>query len=47
MTETEIKRLLEQQQGYFKSGITIPVKFRIEQLKKLYATVKKYVSFDD
>lgn len=42
MTETEIKRLLEQQQVYYKSGITIPVKFRIEQLKKLYATVKKY-----
>lgn len=42
MTETEIKGLLEQQQVYYKSGITIPVKFRIEQLKKLYATVKKY-----
>ena len=42
MTETEIKQLLEQQQVYYKSGITIPVKFRIEQLKKLYATVKKY-----
>lgn len=41
MTETEIKRLLEQQQVYYKSGITIPVKFRIEQLKKLHATVKK------
>ncbi|MBO5486358.1 MAG: aldehyde dehydrogenase [Eubacterium sp.] len=42
MTETEIKHLLEQQQTYFKSGNTIPVKFRIQQLKKLYATVKKY-----
>ncbi|MDD6881438.1 MAG: aldehyde dehydrogenase family protein, partial [Firmicutes bacterium] len=42
MTETEIKGLLEQQQVYYKSGVTIPVKFRIEQLKKLYATVKKY-----
>lgn len=42
MTETEIKHLLEQQQTYFKSGSTIPVKFRIQQLKKLYATVKKY-----
>ena len=42
MTETEIKHLLEQQQTYFKSGNTIPVKFRIRQLKKLYATVKKY-----
>ena len=42
MTETEIKHLLEQQQAYYKSGITIPVAFRIEQLKKLYAAVKKY-----
>lgn len=42
MTETEIKHLLEQQQTYFKSGNTIPVEFRIRQLKKLYATVKKH-----
>ena len=34
--------LLEKQREYYKSGSTIPVKFRIEQLKKLYATVKKY-----
>ncbi len=42
MTETEIKGLLEKQQAYYKSGVTIPVAFRIEQLKRLYATVKKY-----
>lgn len=42
MTETEIKGLVEKQQAYYKSGGTIPVAFRIEQLKKLYATVKKY-----
>ncbi|MGN0426911.1 MAG: aldehyde dehydrogenase [Agathobacter sp.] len=42
MTETEIKGLVEKQQAYYKSGVTIPVAFRIEQLKKLYATVKKY-----
>ena len=42
MTETEIKGLLEKQQAYYKSGGTIPVAFRIEQLKRLYATVKKY-----
>ena len=42
MTETEIKGLVEKQQAYYKSGVTIPVAFRIGQLKKLYATVKKY-----
>lgn len=42
MTNEQIASLLEKQRKYYKSGITIPVKFRIEQLKKLYATVKKY-----
>ncbi len=42
MTNQEIQHLLEKQRNYYKSGVTIPVKFRIEQLKKLYATVKKY-----
>ncbi len=42
MTNTEIQSLLSKQKAYYKSGVTIPVKFRIEQLKKLYATVKKY-----
>ena len=42
MTGEQIKALLEKQRSYYKSGITIPVKYRIEQLKKLYATVKKY-----
>ncbi len=42
MTSEQIKELLEKQRNYYKSGVTIPVKFRIEQLKKLYATVKKY-----
>ena len=42
MTGDEIRSLLEKQRKYYKSGATIPVKFRIEQLKKLYATVKKY-----
>ena len=42
MTEIEIQNLLEKQRKFYKSGATIPVKFRIEQLKKLYATVKKY-----
>ena len=42
MTSEEIKNLLGKQRKYYKSGATIPVDFRIKQLKKLYATVKKY-----
>lgn len=42
MTEKEIHGLLEKQRAYYRSGATIPVSFRVEQLKKLYATVKKY-----
>lgn len=39
-----IDNILETQRKYFQSGVTIPVKFRIEMLKKLYAAVKKYES---
>ena len=42
MTNEQIKNLLDQQRIYYRSGATIPVDFRIAQLKKLYATVKKY-----
>ena len=42
MTNQEIQVLLEKQRSYYRSGETIPVKFRVEQLKKLYAAVKKY-----
>lgn len=42
MTRREIQALLERQREYYRSGATISVKFRIEQLKKLYDTVKKY-----
>ena len=42
MTEQQIKGLLDKQRKFYKSGTTIPVKFRIEQLKKLYSAVKKY-----
>lgn len=37
-----IDEILESQRKYFRSGATLPVKFRIEMLKKLYNTVKKY-----
>ena len=42
MTSEQVKNLLDQQRAYYKTGATIPVSFRIAQLKKLYATVKKY-----
>ncbi|MBQ8431273.1 MAG: aldehyde dehydrogenase [Clostridia bacterium] len=42
MTNQEIQSLLEEQRAFYRSGATIPVKFRVEQLKKLYAAVKKY-----
>lgn len=42
MTSEEILMLLEKQQKFYKTGSTISVKFRIEQLKKLYNAIKKY-----
>ena len=42
MTSSEISALLDGQRKYYASGATIPVKFRIEQLKKLYSSVKAH-----
>ena len=42
MTSEQISNLLEKQRKYYKSGATIPVEFRVQQLRKLYATIKKY-----
>ena len=42
MTNQEIQSLLESQRIYYRSGKTIPVKFRVEQLKKLYASIKTH-----
>lgn len=42
MTSEQISGILKKQKEFYKSGRTIPVKFRIEMLKKLYNTVKKY-----
>ena len=42
MTSQEIQALLEKQRAYYRSGATIPVKFRVDQLRKLYASVKKH-----
>lgn len=44
MTEIEIKQLLETQRDYYGSGATIPVDFRINQLKRLYECIKKHES---
>lgn len=37
-----IDNIIEKQKKYFASGVTLPVKFRVEMLKKLYNAVKKY-----
>lgn len=44
MTEHEIQNLLEEQRAFYRSGATIPVTFRIEQLKKLYKMIQRYES---
>ena len=42
MNNEEIRSLVEKQRAFYRSGATISVKFRIEQLKKLYNAVKRY-----
>ena len=42
MTNQEIRALLEKQRAYYRTGATLPVAFRIAQLKKLYAAVKAH-----
>ena len=42
MRKEEINALIEKQREYYRIGETIPVAFRIAQLKKLYTAVKKY-----
>ena len=42
MTQNEIRSLLEKQREFYRSGATVSVKFRLQQLKKLYAAVRKY-----
>ncbi len=37
-----MKEILEKQKAYFQSGATLSVDFRIEKLKKLYATIKAW-----
>ena len=42
MTDEQIRSLLEKQRSFFRTGATLPTPFRIGQLKKLYAVVKKH-----
>ena len=42
MSTQNIDEILENQRKYFQSGVTLPIDFRIEMLKKLYQTIKKY-----
>ena len=42
MTEIEIKNIIENQKAFFNTGKTLNVKFRIDALKKLKATIEKY-----
>ncbi len=42
MTKEEIAALLEKQRKYYRTGATLSVKFRKEQLKCLYDAVKRY-----
>ena len=42
MTQEEIQKIIQKQKAYFGTGATLPVKFRIEILKKLYAYIKAH-----
>lgn len=42
MTHQEMQQLLKQQQDYYNSGATLPISFRVQQLKKLYASIRQH-----
>lgn len=42
MESMEIKAIIDKQKRFFHTGATLPVEFRIEMLKKLYAAVEKH-----
>ena len=44
MTNKEIEELLAKQRTYYRSGATLPVRFRTKQLEKLYSAIQKYQS---
>ncbi len=39
---SDIREILKEQRAFFNSGATLPVSYRIENLKKLYAIVRRY-----
>ena len=42
MTQTEIQEILKKQKDYFETGATLPIKARIEALKKIHAYIKAH-----
>lgn len=42
MTQTEIQEILKKQKEYFATGATLPVKARIDALKKIHAYIKAH-----
>ena len=42
MTESEISDIVAAQRRFFRTGATLPIRWRIEQLKKLKAAVIAY-----
>ena len=42
MNAQNVKNLLEKQREFYRSGATIPVAFRVEQLKKLRRAIQKF-----
>ncbi|MBE5732477.1 MAG: aldehyde dehydrogenase [Clostridiales bacterium] len=42
MNNNDLTNLLDSQRKYFQSGATLPINFRVQMLKKLYATILKY-----
>jgi len=42
MNSQEILEIVQKQKAYFKTGVTLPVAFRLAMLKKLYNVIKKY-----
>ena len=42
MNVEQIREIVKKQREFFQSGATLPVKFRIAMLKKLYGALKKY-----
>lgn len=42
MKDERMRALLKEQRDFFRSGATLPVSFRIQQLKRLYGAIKRH-----